>query len=250
MYYSSEMRVEPMLQTLGGRIRQLREQQALTRRELGERADLSERFLAQIETGVGNPSVASLIQIARALGTTASALLAAPPRSRAVALLGLRGAGKSSIGRALADLLNVTFIELDQKIEEAAGLALQEIFILHGENYYRELEKKAVEKLFPREDTIVIAASGGIVTNPQSYDLLREHATTIWLKADPEDHWNRVVAQGDHRPMANDPLAMDRLRALLAEREPLYARAEFTIQTSGRRESAVAREILKKIHRD
>ncbi|MBI3817240.1 MAG: helix-turn-helix domain-containing protein [Planctomycetes bacterium] len=237
------MRVEPLLRTLGGRIRALRDEHGWSRRVLAQRTSLSERFLAQIETGEANPSVASLLQIARALDTSASELLAAPPRSRAVALLGLRGAGKSSVGVELAKKLRQPFIELDQRIEESAGLALQEIFILHGEDYYRELERREVEKLFPREDSVVIAASGGIVTNRETFDLLRAHATTIWLRADPGDHWSRVVEQGDHRPMQNDPLAMDRLRALLAERAPLYARADATIDTSGKSVAAVVAEI-------
>lgn len=256
MYYSAEMprefaaesRTEPMLRTLGLRVRALREQRGWSRRELSVHTDLSERFLAQIETGDGNPSVGSLLQIARALSTTASALLEAPPRSRAIALLGLRGAGKSSIGSALAKKLNIQFAELDQRIEEAAGLALQEIFVLHGENYYRELERRALESLFPREDAIVIAASGGIVTNRETFDFLRERALTVWLRADPEDHWNRVVAQGDHRPMENDPLAMDRLRSLLAEREPMYARADFTVDTSSRTPDEVVTAIHGWLH--
>lgn len=236
---------QSVLRSLGASVRELRETRGLSRRELAGRSGLSERFLAQVESGEGNPSVVSLLQIARALGTTGALLLAAPVKRGAIALLGLRGAGKTSIGRALSKKLKLQFVELDHNIEQAAGLSLQEIFVVHGETYYRELEFQAIGRLFPREDPVVIAAGGGIITHRESFDSLREHARTVWLKADPEEHWNRVVAQGDHRPMENDPLAMERLRSLLAAREPLYASADFTVDTTGRTIADVVREICE-----
>jgi XRE family aerobic/anaerobic benzoate catabolism transcriptional regulator len=217
------MRPTDLLRDLGDRVRTLRDARGLSRRELAERSRLSERFLAQVETGDGNPSVVTLAQIARALDTTTSDLLTLPVKRKPVALLGLRGAGKSTIGRALAAKLRLPFVELDQLVEDAAGLSLQEIFVLHGEDDYRRLERESLDKLLARDERFVCAASGGIVTNPQAFERLRSQATTIWLRAKPEDHWNRVIEQGDRRPMANDPLAMERMRELLTRREPLYA---------------------------
>jgi XRE family transcriptional regulator, aerobic/anaerobic benzoate catabolism transcriptional regulator len=222
-----------LLRALGVRVRRLRGERGWSRRALGSHTDLSERFLAQIEAGEGNPSVQSLARIARALETTPSELLASPPRARVVALLGLRGAGKSTVGRALAARTGAPFVELDARIEEAAGLTLGEIFELHGEDYYRSREREALERVLAGGDGTILAAGGGIVTHPENFALLRRGATTVWLRATPEDHWDRVVAQGDHRPMANDPLAKTHLRELLARREDLYRTADQTIDTSG-----------------
>jgi XRE family aerobic/anaerobic benzoate catabolism transcriptional regulator len=223
----------------------MREQLGVSRRELAARARLSERFLAQVESGEGNPSVVSLLQIAGALKTTGAALLEGPARREAVVLLGIRGAGKSTVGRALAGALGVPWIELDQKIEESAGLALQEIFVLHGEDYYRDLEREALSRLVPAASRVVIAASGGIVTNRATFDMLKQNAVTVWLRAAPEDHWNRVVAQGDHRPMGNDPLAMERLRELLKQRENLYAEADLAVDTSAHPVGDVVKQIVQ-----
>jgi XRE family aerobic/anaerobic benzoate catabolism transcriptional regulator len=226
-----------LLRALGVRVRQLRDERGWSRRALAERTDLSERFLAQIESGEGNPSVQSLSRLARALETTPADLLASPPRARVVALLGLRGAGKSSVGGALAERTGAVFIELDALIEEAAGLALGEIFELHGEGYYRAREREALERVLAgghgADSGVILAAGGGIVTHPENFSLLRANATTVWLRATPGEHWDRVVAQGDHRPMANDPLAKTHLRELLARREDLYRTADQTIDTSG-----------------
>ena len=172
-------------------------------------------------------------------------LLASALRKKAIALLGLRGAGKSTIGEALARKLKIPFVELDQRIEEAAGLSLQEIFALHGEDYYRRLERDVVDALARDSKRLVCAASGGVVTNREAFDALRRSATTVWLRALPEDHWNRVLSQGDHRPMANDPLAMSRMRGLLAEREPLYARADFQWDTSAHSLDESVQELAK-----
>jgi XRE family aerobic/anaerobic benzoate catabolism transcriptional regulator len=221
---------EALLLRVGSRIRALRREHGWSRKELGERAGLSERFLASVESGSGNPSLRSLAEIAGALATTPAALLEAP--SEIVALLGLRGAGKSTVGRALAARLGAEFIELDARIEEAAGLALAEIWELHGEAYYRKLEREGLAKILAGRPRAVLATGGGIVVEPATWDQLRRSTLTVWLRARPEVHWDRVIAQGDHRPMANDPLAMARLQSLLAEREAQYQTAQYTVDTS------------------
>ncbi len=206
-------------------------------------AGLSERFLAQVETGRGNPSVLTLHAIARTLGFTAAALLAVPARSEIIALLGLRGAGKSTVGRELARRRTVPFVELDARIEEASGLTLREIFELHGEDYYRRREREALESLLGESRPAVVATGGGIVTSPETFELLKRGATSVWLRATPEDHWKRVVAQGDHRPMSNDPLAMAHLRDLLGRREALYRTADLVVDTSGQPVEAIVETI-------
>jgi XRE family aerobic/anaerobic benzoate catabolism transcriptional regulator len=223
-------RADELLARVASRIRARRQELGWSRRELSERAGLSERFLTQVESGQGNPSLRSLAEIADALATTPVALLEAP--SEVVALLGLRGAGKSTVGRALAERLGRTFVELDARIEEAAGLSLSEIWELHGEGYYRRLEREALAKILEATPRAVIATGGGIVAEAATWELLRRAALTVWLKARPEVHWERVVAQGDHRPMANDPLAMKRLRQLLTERDRLYRQAHHVVDTS------------------
>jgi XRE family transcriptional regulator, aerobic/anaerobic benzoate catabolism transcriptional regulator len=226
---------EPLLSALGRRVRALRVERGWTLREVAERSSVSPRFLVQLEAGRGNISVRRLADVARALETTPAALLteSAVPAELRIALLGLRGAGKTTIGRRLARRLRVPFIELDRRIEQAADLSLTEIFSLHGEAYYRKLERETLDDVLREPAGLVIATGGGIVTSPETYALLRRGATTVWLRARPEDHWNRVVRQGDRRPMADHPQAMADLRALLMAREPLYAMAAHTIDTAG-----------------
>ncbi|HEY7958061.1 MAG TPA: shikimate kinase [Polyangia bacterium] len=149
-----------------------------------------------------------------------------------VALLGLRGAGKSTVGKKLAARLRLRFVELDGAIERAAGLTLAEIFELHGESYYRRLERETLMALLAEPEGLVLATGGSIVNDRETYRLLRRKAVTVWLRASPEDHWNRVLQQGDQRPMAKNPHAMAELRALLAARERLYAEAEHVVDTS------------------
>lgn len=226
-----------LLTTVGARVRAARERLGLSRRELSARCGVSERFLAQLETGAGNISLARFADVAAALDTAPSALLAGAEASRAerhVALLGVRGAGKSSVGAALAAQLGARFVEVDQRVEQLAGLRIGEIFEIHGEAYYRRLEREVLDQLLSERRPLVLATGGSIVNDPASYGLLRERARTVWLRARAEDHWERVVRQGDQRPMAKNPHAFTELKALLAAREPLYAAAHHVVDTTGR----------------
>jgi XRE family transcriptional regulator, aerobic/anaerobic benzoate catabolism transcriptional regulator len=231
-------RDDSLLATVGARVRSTREALGLSRRELSGRCGVSERFLAQLEGGEGNISLARFAEVAAALETTPAELLAgaglAGGRDVPVALLGVRGAGKSTIGARLARRLGARFVEVDQRIEQAAGLRLGEIFEMHGEAYYRRLEREVLARLLAEPRPLVLAAGGSIVNDPATYGMLRERAQTVWLRARAEDHWNRVVQQGDPRPMAENPHAFAELRALLAAREAQYARAGHVVDTSGR----------------
>jgi XRE family aerobic/anaerobic benzoate catabolism transcriptional regulator len=237
------------LESVGTTVRAHRERRGWSRRELAQHSGVSERFLAQLETGDGNISLRRFAEVAHALGTSPAALLVAAdapiPAARPIALLGVRGAGKSSIGAALAKRLGIAFVELDQRIEQVAGLPLGEVFALHGEAYYRRLEREVLGQLLADPAPLVLATGGSIVNDPTNFALLRSRCTTIWLRARPEDHWNRVVAQGDQRPMRQNPHAFAELRALLAAREKLYARADHTVDTSGRRVAGVVTAIAE-----
>jgi len=230
--------VEPhrLLESLGRLVRQRRLRESLTLRELSLRANLSSRFLMDVEAGRGNISILKLAAIAVALGTQLTDLLATPARDHPrpiVALLGLRGAGKTSVGRRLARRLKVPFLELDTVIAERAGLALGEVFSLYGEDYYRRLEREALSDLLAAATPCVIAVGGGLVTSPDTFALLRRHAVTVWLRARPVDYWNRVMKQGDQRPMKEHPQARDALRDLVARRDPLYRQADVIVDTAG-----------------
>ncbi|HEY4056284.1 MAG TPA: shikimate kinase [Kofleriaceae bacterium] len=234
------------LASVGTAVRSARERRGWSRRELAEHSGVSERFLAQLEGGLGNISLMRFAEVAHALGTTPSVLLAAadaPPASKPIALLGVRGAGKSAVGEALAKKLGVAFVELDQLIEEAAGLPLSEVFALHGEAYYRRIEREVLTRVLATPSPMVLATGGSIVNDPTNYALLRSRCITVWLRASAEDHWNRVVAQGDQRPMAENPHAFAELRALMTAREKLYARAEHTVDTTSRRLPQVVNDI-------
>jgi XRE family aerobic/anaerobic benzoate catabolism transcriptional regulator len=241
---------EPLLDALAQRVRDLRARRHITLRELAKLSGLSVRFLVQIEAGRGNVSVLKLAELATALGTTPAALLTARKAARPiVCLLGLRGAGKTTIGRRLARRLRVPFVELDRRIEEMAGLSLAEIFAIHGEDYYRRLERQTLERLLADERPLVMAAGGGIVTAPETYALLRQRALTVWLRASVQDHWNRVLQQGDRRPMADSADAVDELRRLLSSRESLYAQAAHTVDTTRLGIDAAVRAIETRLRR-
>lgn len=225
---------DDILGSLGRRARAQRLAHGWTLREIAERSGVSPRFLVQLEAGQGNISIRRLADVAQALETTPAALLsgfATPPP--VIALLGLRGAGKTTIGRKLAKRRRLPFVELDKRIEQAADLSLGELFTLHGEDYYRRLEREVLQDVLGEGQAMVLATGGGLVASPDTFATLRRAATTVWLRASPEDHWNRVVRQGDRRPMADHPQAMADLRSLLATREPLYALADHTVDTSG-----------------
>ncbi len=235
-----------VLVTLSQRARLLRQRQGLTLRSLAAKSGLSLRFLLDVEAGRGNISVRRLADLAAALRTTAADLVTAhaeDPPPRVIALLGLRGAGKTTIGRRLARRLKCRFVELDHLIESRAGLTLGEIFSLHGEEYYRRLEDEALTELLASRQPMVLAVGGGLVTSPQTYDRLLRQATTVWLKARTADYWNRVIRQGDRRPMSQHPQAREALRQLAARREPLYARAEVTVDTSSAEVDDVVRRL-------
>jgi XRE family aerobic/anaerobic benzoate catabolism transcriptional regulator len=172
-----------------------------------------------------------------------SATLGGESGAPRVALLGIRGAGKSTIGRHLARQLDVDFFELDALVEREAGMPLGALFELHGEASYRGRERAALEQLIREAHPLVLATGGSIVTEPVHHRLLKETFTTIWLRARPEDHWERVVAQGDFRPMRENPQAMDELRALFEARRPLYEQADHIVDTVGRSVDEVALEI-------
>ncbi|KYF92482.1 transcriptional regulator [Sorangium cellulosum] len=240
----------PILAHLAGRLRQRRQELALTLRELAELAGVSERFLVLVESGRANVSVVRLEDIGRALGTSAAALLGAGelvdgdgprgPSSEAeggsggalVALLGLRGAGKTTIGGRAAARLGVPFLELDGLVATRAGMSLAALFEIHGSAYYRRLEREELARLADARAHGIVATGGGLVTDPATFERLRRCAVTVWLRAKPEDHWRRVVEQGDARPMANRADAMKELRALFLARRALYEQADFVVDTS------------------
>jgi XRE family aerobic/anaerobic benzoate catabolism transcriptional regulator len=232
-----DRKAKEALRPLGARVRDLRQELGWTQKELAERSSVSLRFLVDLEAGRGNISIGRLLGVAEALGAPIAALVApldeAVRRGRTVALVGLRGAGKTTIGLALARTLGLELVELDHAIERAAGLGLAQIFEIHGEDYYRRLELEQLGALLdPRGRRRVLATGGGLVTHKEAWLLLRRRARTVWLKARPEEHYRRVMAQGDLRPIENRPAAMAELRSILELRAPHYAEAELALDTS------------------
>jgi XRE family aerobic/anaerobic benzoate catabolism transcriptional regulator len=225
-------RAEKVIRRVGERVRALRKERGYTVKDLAKRANISPRFYAQLEAGQANIAIGRLALVADALQVSLEALVAEDQRPTAVALLGLRGGGKSTMGPRLAEALQLEFVELDARIEDEAGLSLTEIFSLHGEDYYRRLETQCLHQLLDSESPAVIALSGGVVHNSDAFERIQRDCSTIWLKANPEDHMQRVIDQGDHRPVADRENAMADLRTLLAQREPLYRQAQITVDTS------------------
>jgi XRE family transcriptional regulator, aerobic/anaerobic benzoate catabolism transcriptional regulator len=226
-------RAARLLQAIGSRVRTRRLDRAMTVQTLAKGSGLSRRFLADLEAGRANVSVVNLARIARALSTSLATLLD-EPGARTVALLGLRGAGKSTVGAALARKLALPFVELDALVEGAAGLPVAEIFAVHGETHFRRLEARVLEEFLASARPSVLATGGGLVGSRETFELLRRGSFTVWLRARPEDHMERVVRQGDRRPIARSgrAAAMAQLRQILAAREPLYDQADLAVDTS------------------
>ncbi|MEO6709243.1 MAG: shikimate kinase, partial [Planctomycetota bacterium] len=194
--------------------------------------------------------VTTLHALAEALSVRAGELVdfdASALRAGRIAMLGLRGAGKSSVGRGLALALEVPFVELDQRVEELAGLSLGAIFDLHGVAGFRRLEREALEAVLARGGRMVLAAGGSLVRASDTFARLRQTCHTVWLRAEPEEHLRRVAAQGDSRPMQGRPQALSELKALLAEREADYARCELTVDTSKRPVAEIVRELATRL---
>jgi XRE family aerobic/anaerobic benzoate catabolism transcriptional regulator len=232
------------LARLGERVRAWRGEHGMTRKALSEASGVSERYLAQLECGQGNMSVLLLRKVARAMGVAVDRLVAEEersPRSERIALVGLRGAGKSTLGERLAKARAAPFVELDKEVEKEAGAKLGEVFAMYGQDAFRRFERRALERVLAEHPRAVIATGGSLVTDPDTYQLLLQSCVCVWLKASPEEHMSRVIAQGDMRPFTGReakvqgrPAALVEIKNLLKDREALYARADAAVETSGR----------------
>ena len=269
---AQEARRNPFLEALGERVRTLRSRQGMTRRAVAVAAEVSERHLANLEYGTGNVSVLVLLQVAQALQCSLAELLGdvttsspewllirellskrseadlrrarvqlgemfgeggnAQERKNRIALIGLRGAGKTALGQRLARDMGFPFIELSREIEQFAGCQISEIHNLYGANAYRRYERRALEEAIQIYPEVVIATPGGLVSDSANFNVLLSHCTTVWLQADAADHMGRVAAQGDMRPMAASPEAMNDLRQILAGRSAFYSKADLRLNTS------------------
>jgi len=225
--------MEHLLSQIGTRLRARRTDWDLTQAELAKRAGVSPRFLVQLEKGEGNISVGRLAEVCGALDLPLADLFRGigPGRPTKIALVGLRGAGKSTVGERLSDVTGSDFIELDALIEQEAGMSLREVFELRGEAHYRTLEREVLERVLRTPGAAVIAAGGSIVTAHETWRRLQEGARTVWLQASPASHLERVRAQGDLRPMEGRPNALAELEAILDERSGLYAEADVHLDT-------------------
>jgi XRE family transcriptional regulator, aerobic/anaerobic benzoate catabolism transcriptional regulator len=228
------------LSLLGDRVRAWRTEQGMTRKTLAEASGVSERYLAQLEAGEGNISVLLLRKVARAMGVPVENLVREEALAqKCIALLGLRGAGKSTLGEKLSRQLGISFIELDREVEKEAGAALGEVFAMYGQEAFRRFERRALERVLAQNTRAVIATGGGLVTDPGTYKLLLDRCVCVWLKASPDEHMARVIAQGDMRPFRGRnapgrPSALDEIKKLLEERNRLYSRADATVDTTGK----------------
>ena len=234
---TSEPQEAAYLARLGERVRAWRTEHGMTRRALSAASGVSERYLAQLESGLGNISVLLLRKVALAMGVSVERLVQEEersPRAERIALLGLRGAGKSTLGRKLAESLGVPLIELDREVEKEAGAKLGEVFSMYGQDAFRRFERRALERVLAEHPRAVIAAGGSLVTDPETYALLLERCVCIWLKANPDEHMSRVIAQGDMRPFKGRSAALDEIKKLLEDRKRLYGRADAVVDTSGR----------------
>jgi XRE family transcriptional regulator, aerobic/anaerobic benzoate catabolism transcriptional regulator len=241
---TAEQQESAYLMRLGERVRAWRSRQQATRKQLAAASGVSERYLAQLEAGQGNISVLLLRKVARAMGVPVESLVREDEaQERPIALVGLRGAGKSTLGAKLAQLLQVPFVELDLEVEKEAGARLAEVFGLYGQESFRRFERRALERVLAEHPRAVIAAGGGLVTDPATYELLLSRCRSVWLKAAPEEHMSRVIAQGDMRPFKGRAAALDEIRKLLADRNRLYGRAEHTLDTSGKTARACFAEL-------
>ena len=248
-YKGTAMESQALLREVGQRIRAARRAGGLTAAELARRAGVSRRTVTEAEGGRANLTLTSLHALARALELPPAQLVEGDPaalRRGRIALVGLRGAGKSTVGRRLALEREVPFVELDQRIEETAGLSLATIFELHGAGWFRKLRAEALESVLSEGENVVLATGGSIVDSEAAFARLRQTCHTVWLRARPEDHFERVVSQGDRRPMRGRPRALEELRSLLSEREAAHARCETTVDTSQRSVQEVVRELLSR----
>jgi len=282
-----EMRNDPLkvalLKEVGQRTRSLRLEAGLTVKAFADHAKLSTRFVNQLEAGTGNISIAGLARVAAALGCSTYELIPPHPGDhspaaelwhelnkadpdelrefqqwlrrrkgdtftpRFIALIGLRGAGKSTVGPILAKRLKTQFIELDRRVEEVAGMSLGEIFATHGESYYRELQRESALSLLNTSASCVFVPGGSVVTDGETWESIKRRCFTVWLHATPAEFMKRMRRQGDLRPMQGRPSAMEELTALLARREPLYAESRLKIRTTGKTPTAVASRIIQEI---
>ncbi len=270
---------------VGERVRNARERRGISRRVLAELSQVSLRYLAQLEGGSGNISIALLWRVSEALDHRIEWLVGADDpwtsetvqcselfrratgeqrrrvmrildpgdpvrlREKRLCLIGLRGAGKSTLGKELSKELSLPFIELNREIEEISGMASNEVMALYGQEGYRRLERQAVERVVATSDAVVLAVAGGIVAEPETFAYLLRHFHTIWLKARPEEHMERVRNQGDLRPMSGNPRAMEELRSILTSREELYSKAEATVDTSGRSLEESRRDLVAAVRK-
>lgn len=259
-----------LIQRVAERVRRARERKGIPRRVLSERSGVSPRYLAQLEAGEGNISIALLHRVAEALDhrmewlvseedpweseamRVAEMFKSAPGPVRAqvlellsplpvaelkasrICLIGLRGAGKSTLGARVGAKLGVPFVELNREIEEIAGMPVTEVMALYGQEGYRKLESQAISRIIATHDSLILAVAGGIVAEPETYATLLSRFHTVWVQASPAEHMSRVRAQGDTRPMAGNPEAMEQLKSILSSREALYARAEARLDTTSR----------------